>query len=80
MAQLTQIRAAATYPPDQKYLDAQITDLQAKRALKLPIHDRLKLAKERKETADTKVERNREHVKKAKESLQAALTLQASCH
>ena len=80
LAQLKQMRAAAAFPPYQKYFDAQITDLMAQRALNMPIHDRLKLAKERKEAADEKVERNREHVKKAKESLQAALTLQASCH
>ena len=49
------MRAAATFPTDQRYLDAQITDLMAKKALKLPIHDRLKLAKERKEAADDKV-------------------------
>ena len=58
LAQLKQMRAAAAFPPDQKYLDAQITDLMAQRALKMPIHDRLKLAKERKEAADEKVERN----------------------
>ena len=80
LAQLKQMRAAATFPTDQKYLDAQITDLMAQKNLKLPIHDRLKLAKERKEAADDKVERNREHVKKAKASLQAALTLQARCY
>ena len=80
LVQLKQMRAAATFPTDQRYLDAQITDLMAKKALKLPIHDRLKLAKERKEAADDKVERNREHVKKAKASLQAALTLQANCY
>ena len=78
LAQLKQMRAAATYPPDQKYLDAQITDLQAKRALKLPIHDRLRLAKERKETADTKVERKREHVKKASPALARNALVQAT--
>ena len=79
LTSLRRMRAEATNQEDQTYLDAKILELSARLSRGLPLHDRLKLAREKCDAAKVRLERNEAHLQRAKASLEAAKVNHTAC-
>ena len=79
LASLKRMKAEASNPEDQNYLDSKISELTMRLSRRLPLHDRLKLAREKCEAATLRLERNQAHLQRARTSLEAARANHAAC-
>ena len=79
LVSLKRMRAEASNLEDQEYLDTKINELSSRISRQLPLHDRLKIAKEKCEAADQRMQRNRVHLERAKQSFEKANAHHAEC-
>jgi len=79
LVSLKRMRAEAANLEDQEYLDTKINELSSRIARQLPLHDRLKIAKEKCEAADQRVQRNQVHLDRARLSSEKASAHLAEC-
>ena len=79
LASLKRMRANATDPEDQGYLDTKIAELTVRLSRRLPLPNRLKLAKEKCDAAVERLERNQAHLLRAQTSLEAAKANHEAC-